>query len=123
MQEETVQVVTPVVNEIISDENYENINFDQLANKVATQEIESSTTTPQTSADIVLEDLLVDDSENNDLSFVAENGEVIDLSTTKEWNKTEESTVDNQVEEEVVYVGKQDPVAKLSIDEENTNII
>jgi hypothetical protein len=73
--------------------------------------------------DVNLEDLLTMTQDTNDLIFVGDNGDKIDLSKNEDWIKSDEKVTivgkDGEFDE---YVHKDDPLAKLFVDEDITVI-
>ena len=105
---------------LVLDSSSTDINFDDLA---AAQEndinVIDASNGDFTIREVSLEDVLDMTDESNDLIFVGDNGDTIDLANNDEWTRSDEKvTLENKEGEFFEYVSTKDPTAKLFIDED-----
>ena len=104
---------------IVLDGEYADINFDDLA-----ESYENINTIDALNGDYIIHDVTIEDvlkitDDSNDLIFIGDNGDKVDLLNNDEWEKSEDKkTLEDHDGEFVEYVHKNDPAAKLFIDED-----
>jgi tRNA(Arg) A34 adenosine deaminase TadA/methionine-rich copper-binding protein CopC len=120
-EEFAVGKVTEVDDSVlVLDSEYANIDFDSLA-AAANSEIAKIDASKGNYIleDVKLEDVITLTDDSNDLIFVGDNGDEIDLSNNEEWVKSEEKTkVEGEEGEFFTYTNTKDPTAKLFIDDD-----
>jgi hypothetical protein len=120
-EEFNVGKVTQVDDTVmVLDSEYANIGFDALAAQ-ATSDITKIDASEgrYILEDVKLEDVITLTDDSNELIFVGDDGDEIDLSNNEEWTKSEEKTVvDGEDGEFFTYTNTKDPTAKLFVDDD-----
>jgi hypothetical protein len=116
--------VTATTDDTLILESENSFNFDKLAQEYHDIEaIDMSDSKNQTITDIDLEDVLTMTKDDNDLVFIGEDGDKIDLTNNANWTKSDEKVAiegkDGLFDE---YIHKDEPLAKLFVDEDITVI-
>jgi len=114
------KVVNNDTSRLILEDEYADINFDALAASLTSDKLTIDMSEGNyTVHDVKLEDVLIVSDSSNDLVFVGDNGDKIDLSNNDEWSKSENKIkIDGEEDEFFVYTNTKDPASKLFIDED-----
>jgi hypothetical protein len=96
------------------------INFNELTLKTNDDVVKVDLSNGQHNIkELKLEDLLELTNDTNDLVFVGDNGDSIDLSKNDDWEKSNNtSSLENEEGQYFTYTNVKDPTAKLFIDED-----
>jgi hypothetical protein len=98
---------------------YADIDFDALANANSGIETIDLSAGSYNINDVTLEDVLTITDDSNELVFVGDDGDTIDLANNDDWEKSaENTTVEGHDGEFAEYTHKNDPTAKLFVDED-----
>lgn len=105
------------------EQEYNDINFDQLANKHNEQNTEYLKSENNSIDGINLDELLTIDNEESEFLFIDESGDTINLVSSKEWNHTnEDKELNTFIKTFDSYLNYKNPSAKLFVDEDITII-
>ena len=108
---------------MVIDDNHNDINFDNLASKVDNIEAIDLTSGTHTINNISLGDVIATTNTTNDLVFVGDSDDKVDLSKNEDWIKSDDKVkIENVDGDFIEYTHKDDPTAKLFIDEDITVI-